>query len=63
MEYLTDEQMKFEKPIKKAYTKDNNAMEKFLHQSGNNSFVTKALPGASKNVYYSPRNNKVVVLG
>lgn len=62
MEYLTDEQMKLEKPIKNAYTKENNALQKFLRQSGNNNFVTKAVQGRSQNVYYSHRTNKIVVV-
>ena len=45
MEYLTDEQMKKEKPIKNAYTKKNNALEKFLRQSGQINSVTKSCAG------------------
>ena len=62
MEYLTDEQMKKEKPLKSAYSKKNNALEKFLRQSGQLSSVNKVAPGRRFTVYYSPRNNRVIVL-
>ena len=62
MEYLTDEQMKKEKPIKKAYTKKNDALGKFLRQSGQINSVNKQMPGRRFNVYYSPRANRVIVL-
>ncbi len=61
MEYLTEEQMKYEKPIKNAYTKKNNALEKYLHQSGQNNSGVKIIPGNRINVYYSHRTNKVIV--
>lgn len=61
MEYLTDKQMKYEKPLKNAYSKENNAFAKFLHQSGQNSTSVKYGNGRELNVYYSPRTNKVIV--
>ena len=61
MEYLTDKQMRYEKPIKNAYTKRNNAFEKFLHQSGQNNNSVKYGNGRELNVYYSPGTNKVIV--
>lgn len=62
MEYLTDEQMKKEKPIKCAYTRKNKALEKFLRQSGQIDTVTKPEAGRRFNVYYSPRRNKIIVM-
>ncbi len=62
MEYLTDEQMKKEKPLKEAYTKKNNALEKFLRQSGQINSVAKIVPGRRFSVYYSPRANRLIVL-
>ena len=62
MDYLTDEQMKKEKPIKSAYTKKNNALEKFLRQSGQINSVTKVAPGRRFSVYYSHRTNRIIVV-
>lgn len=62
MEYLTDDQMRREKPIKSAYTKKNNALEKFLRQSGQINSVTKAVPGKRFSIYYSHRANRIIVL-
>ena len=62
MEYLTDNQMKREKPLKSAYTKKNNALEKFLRQSGQINSVAKAVPGKRFSIYYSPRANRIIVL-
>jgi hypothetical protein len=62
MEYLSDVQMKKEKPLKSAYTRKNNALEKFLKQSGQLSSVNKVIPGRRFNIYFSPRMNRVIVL-
>jgi len=62
MEYLTDDQMRREKPLKSAYTKKNNALEKFLRQSGQINSVTKAVPGKRFSIYYSHRTNRIIVL-
>jgi len=62
MDYLSEDQMKREKPIKSAYTKKNNALEKFLRQSGQINSVTKAVPGKRFSIYYSPRANRIIVL-
>jgi hypothetical protein len=62
MEYLSDEQMRHEKPIKDAYTKENNALQKYLHQSGNGNSVPKKESTGRINVYYSPRTNRIIVL-
>ena len=61
MEYLTDDQMKKEKPIKSAYSKKNDALGKFLRQSGQINSVTKQVPGRRFNIYYSPRTNRLVL--
>jgi hypothetical protein len=62
MEYLTDEQMKQEKPIKEAYTKKNNALEKYLKQCSQMNSFGKNIPGRRVSVYYAPRRNQIVIL-
>jgi ASC-1-like (ASCH) protein len=63
MEYLTDEQMKREKPLKNAYTPKNNAMEKFLSQSTQfNMNSRKNKSGRKVSVFYSARTNRTIIL-
>jgi hypothetical protein len=62
MEYLTDEQMKSEKPFKEAYTKKNNALEKYLKQCSQMNSFGKNIPGKRVSVYYAPRRNQIVIL-
>ena len=61
MEYLTDEQMKLEKPLKNAYTKKNDALSKFLKQSGQINSVNKIMPGRRFSIYFSPRSNRIII--
>lgn len=63
MEYLSDEQMKREKPLKNVRSKKNNALEKFLNQSGQFNMTPRRNNSArGVSVYYVPRKNQVVVL-
>ena len=63
IQYLSDEQMKKEKPLKNAFTKKNNALEKFLNQSGQfNMTPRRNNTTRGVNVYYVPRKNQVMVL-
>jgi hypothetical protein len=63
MEYLSDEQMKKEKPLKNVRSKKNNALEKFLNQSGQFNMTPRRNNNArGVSAYYVPRKNQVVVL-
>jgi hypothetical protein len=63
MIYLTDQQMKREKPLKNVRSKKNNALEKFLSQSGQFNMTPRRNSSArGMSVYYVPRKNQVVVL-
>ncbi len=63
MEYLTDEQMKKEKPLKNVYSKKNNAIVKFLSQGGQSASATRQkASGAKVSVFYTPSTNKIIVL-
>jgi hypothetical protein len=63
MQYLTDEQMKREKPLKNARSKKNNALEKFLNQSGQFNMTPRRINNArGMSVYYVPRKNQVIIL-
>jgi len=63
MQYLTDEQMKREKPLKNVRSKKNNALEKFLNQSGQFNMTPRRINNArGMSVYYVPRKNQVIIL-
>ncbi|RPI19518.1 MAG: hypothetical protein EHM58_01540 [Ignavibacteriae bacterium] len=62
MQYLTDDQMKNEKPLKEAYSKKNNALEKYLKQCSQMNSFGKNTPGRRVSIFYAPRRNQVVVI-
>ncbi len=64
MEYLTDEQMKREKPIKEAYTKKNNVIQKYFGELGqyNGQAIKKSASGNAINVTFIPRRNQTIIL-
>ena len=63
MQYLSEDQIKREKPLKNARSKKNNALEKFLNQSGQFNMTPRRINTArGMSVYYVPRKNQVVVL-
>ncbi|MGA2667319.1 MAG: hypothetical protein ABSF32_00215 [Ignavibacteria bacterium] len=63
MQYLTDEQMKREKPLKNVRSKKNNALEKFLNQSGQFNMTPRRINNVrGMSVYYVPRKNQVIIL-
>ena len=64
MEYLTDSQMKREKPIKRAQSRNLDALGKFLSQNPNLIMAgKKQANGRRMSVFYAPRRNQVVVIG
>ena len=64
MEYLTDSQMKREKPFKSAQSKHLDALGKFLSQNPNLIMAgKKQANGRRMSVFYAPRRNQVVVIG
>ncbi len=63
MEYLTDEQMKKEKPLINVASKKNNALIKFLSQGGQSDSATRHKAGGGKvSVYYTPSTKRIIVL-
>lgn len=63
IEYLSDEQMRKEKPLRHARSKKNNALEKFLSQSGQfNMTPRRNNSPRGVNIFYVPRKNQVMVL-
>jgi hypothetical protein len=63
MEYLTDSQMKREKPIKSAQSRNLDALGKFLSQNPNLIMAgKKQVSGRRMSVFYAPRRNQVVVI-
>ncbi len=63
MEYLTDTQMKRERPIKNAHAKGLDALGKFLSQNPNLIMAgKKTARGRRMSVFYAPRRNQVVVI-
>lgn len=63
MDYLTDSQMKREKPIKSAQSKSLDALGKFLSQNPNLIMAGKKhVNGRRMSVFYAPRRNQVVVI-
>ncbi len=63
MDYLTDTQMKKEKPIKTAQAKNLDALGKFLSQNPNLIMAgKKQVSGRRVSVFYAPRRNQVVVI-
>ncbi len=63
MDYLTDSQMKKEKPIKSAHSKTLDALGKFLSQNPNLIMAgKKQANGRRMSIFYAPRRNQVVVI-
>jgi hypothetical protein len=64
MDYLTDTQMKKERPLKIKGLNKLNALEKYLSQSSN--IVVngkKGGPSPSRmSVFYAPRKNQVIIM-
>ncbi|GEM_PF-2075586 len=56
MEYLTDDQMKRERPIKNAYTKKNNVIQKYFTTPGQHTTaIKKPTPGSPLSLSFMPR--------
>lgn len=56
MEYLTDEQMKRERPLKNAYTKKNNVIQKYFSTPGQHTTaIKKPTPGSPLSLSFMPR--------
>ncbi len=63
MEFLTDEQMSKEKPLKNVRSKKNNALTKFLSQGGQSDSATRHKTGGGKvSVFYTPSTKRIIVL-
>ena len=63
MEYLTDTQMRRERPLKNAQSRNLDALGKFLSQNPNLIMAGKKSPrGRRMSVFYAPRRNQVVVI-
>lgn len=56
MDYLNDDQMKRERPIKTAYTKKNNVIQKYFTTPGQHSTsIKKPTPGSPLSLSFMPR--------
>jgi len=63
MDYLTDTQMRRERPLKSAQAKNLDALGKFLSQNPNLIMAgKKTVRGKRMSVFYAPRRNQVVVM-
>jgi len=56
MEYLSDDQMRREKPLKNAYTKKNNVIQKYFSTPGQHTTaIKKPTPGSPVSLSFLPR--------
>jgi hypothetical protein len=56
MDYLTDDQMKRERPLKHAYTKKNNVIQKYFTTPGQHTTaIKKPTPGSPLSLSFMPR--------
>lgn len=63
MDYLTDSQMRRERPLKNVQSKTLDALGKFLNQNPNLIMAGKKnVRGRRLSVFYAPRRNQVVVI-
>jgi hypothetical protein len=63
MDYLTEKQMKRERPLKIRGLHTLNALVKYLNQSSNIVVNGKKNPSVSRlSVFYAPRKNQVIVM-
>jgi len=63
MDYLTEHQMKKERPLRIKGLHRLNALEKYLNQSSNIVVNGKKNPSVSRvSVFYAPRKNQVIVM-
>jgi hypothetical protein len=63
MDYLSDTQMKRERPLKNVQSKNLDALGKFLSQNPNLIMAgKKTVRGRRMSIFYAPRRNQVVVI-
>jgi hypothetical protein len=63
MDYLTDTQMRRERPLKNAQSRNLDALGKFLNQNPNLIMAgKKTFRGSRMSIFYAPRRNQVVVI-
>jgi hypothetical protein len=63
MDYLTDTQMRRERPLKNAQSRNLDALGKFLSQNPNLIMAGKKnTSGRRMSIFYAPRRNQVVVI-
>ena len=63
MDYLTEEQMKKERPLKIKGINKLNALEKFLNQSSNIVVTGRKNPSANRvSIFFAPRKNQVIIM-